>query len=206
MTIEEVISKCLSTGISCIAVTDHGAIEGALLAQRQAPFKVIVGEEILTKEGEVLGLFLKQTIPNGLPLLETALKVKEQGGLLGVPHPFDPLRGMFRAQDKLKNILTHLDLLEVFNSRSLIFNGSSKAKKFCLKYKLPGSAGSDAHSPGEIGMSYVEMEDFNSPASFLASLSRGHIKGKRSSFLVHIRTFTSRRIKGLLNPGNSKGP
>lgn len=201
MTADEIVARCLSKGINCIAVTDHGTIEGGLQVQKKAPFIVIIGEEVRTTEGEIMGLFLKQTIPDGLPLVESALRIKEQSGIVGVPHPFDPFRGLKKAGRNLESILSYLDLLEVFNSRSLIFDGAGKAKKFCLEHNLPGSAGSDAHTPDEIGTSYVEMEDFSSSTSFLASLSKGQIKGKHSNPLVHLRTFHHRRLKGMFNSG-----
>lgn len=201
MTADEIIARCLSKGINCIAITDHGTVEGGLQVQKKAPFTVIVGEEVRTTEGELMGLFLKQTIPDGLPLIESALRIKEQGGIVGVPHPFDPFRGLKKTGRNLESLLNYLDLLEVFNSRSLMFDGAGKARRFCLEHKLPGSAGSDAHTPGEIGTSYVEMEDFSSAASFLTSLSHGQIKGKRSSPLVHLRTFHHRRLKGMFNSG-----
>lgn len=196
---DEVIARCLETGINCIAVTDHGTVEGGLQVQKEAPFKVIVGEEVRTLEGEIQGFFLKQTIPDGLPLLETARQIKAQGGLVGVPHPFDPFRGLKKASRNLENLLPFLDLLEVFNSRSLLLDGSGKVRNFCQEHKLPASAGSDAHTPGEIGAAYVELEDFSSPAAFLTSLARGRIVGKRSSPLVHFRTFSRRRLKGWRN-------
>lgn len=169
--------------------------------QEKAPFKVIVGEEVRTTQGEIMGLFLKHTIPNGLSLLESALRIKEQGGLVGVPHPFDPFRGLKKVRQNLDSLLKYLDLLEIFNSRSFLLDGADKARRFCLEHNLPGSAGSDAHTIGEIGTSCIEMEDFSSPASFLKSLSKGTLKGKRSSPLVHFRTFNHRRLKGVFGPG-----
>jgi len=201
MAADEIIARCLGKGINCIAITDHGAIEGGLQVQKLAPFKVIVGEEVRTAEGEIMGLFLKEAVPNGLPLIESAVRIKAQGGIVGVPHPFDPFRGLKRTSQNLESLLHYLDLLELFNSRSLIFDGAGQARRFCLEHKLPGSAGSDAHTPGEIGTSWVEMEDFSSPASFLASLSRGRIKGKRSNPLVHFRTFHHKRLRGMFNSG-----
>lgn len=201
MTADEIVARCLTKGISCIAVTDHGTIEGGLQVQKKAPFTVIVGEEVRTTEGEIMGLFLKETVPDSLPLVESALRIKEQGGIVGVPHPFDPFRGLKKSSRNLESILSYLDLLEVFNSRSLIFDGSDKARRFCHEHNLPASAGSDAHTSGEIGASYVEMEDFSSPASFLTSLSKGQIKGKRSNPLVHLLTFHHRRLRGMFNSG-----
>lgn len=199
MTADQIVQRCLEKGITCIAITDHGTMEGGLLVQKKAPFRVIVGEEVRTREGEIMGLFLKETVPDGLPLLESARRIREQGGIVGVPHAFDPFRGLRKAGHNMQQLLPYLDLLEVFNARSLILNGSGKAKKFCLDHRLPGSAGSDAHTPGEIGAAYVEMEDFSSPSSFLASLAGGSVKGKRSNPLVHLRTFNHKRLKGLLD-------
>jgi predicted metal-dependent phosphoesterase TrpH len=86
------IDRCLRKGIDCIAVTDHNEIEGAFVIQKLAPFKVIVGEEVKTSEGEIIGLFLKELVPKGMSPEDTIDCIHEQGGLAVIPHPYDIFR------------------------------------------------------------------------------------------------------------------
>jgi predicted metal-dependent phosphoesterase TrpH len=183
---EQVVAHCLKIGISCIAVTDHNTIEGALKLKDIAPFHVIVGEEILTPSGEILGLFLQERIPRGLPAEEVIARIRKQGGLVCMPHPFARLaRAAFDPQT-LEAILPQIDIIEAFNSRSLLLRSSTQASKFAQSHGLPASAGSDAHTPGEIGNAYVEMPEFNSPPEFLRALAQGRVFGHRTNPLVHV--------------------
>ena len=184
----QVIERCLETGINCIAIADHGTIEGALEMQGLAPFTVIVAEEILTPRGEIMGMFLKEGIPSGLPLEQVIARIKAQGGLVSIPHPFDTLRGFGIGSEILEELAEQIDIIEVFNARSPLLRYSTKAKVFAQKYGIPGSAGSDAHTPNEIGNTYVEMPEFNSKDEFLQALTRGKIFGRRSSILVHFNS------------------
>jgi len=92
VTPERLVARCEKVGLSCIAVTDHNTVEGALAARKIAPFTVIIAEEVGSSEGEITGLFLQETIPAGLSPLETVRRIKDQGGLVSVPHPFDRSR------------------------------------------------------------------------------------------------------------------
>ena len=89
MSPETLVAKCQKAGLNLIAVTDHNTIDGALAVRSLAPFTVIIGEEVGSAEGEITGLFLTETIPRGLPPVETARRIKDQGGLVSIPHPFD---------------------------------------------------------------------------------------------------------------------
>ena len=89
VSLDKVVRACLKKQINCIAVTDHNQIEGAIRLQKMAPFKVIVGEEILTKEGEIIGLFLKKRISAGLSMKATINRIRNQGGIVYLPHPYD---------------------------------------------------------------------------------------------------------------------
>jgi len=186
MTLEQIVRKCLDRGINCIALTDHGNADGALRLQQIASFTVIVGQEVLTPDGEIMGLFLKETIPSGLSPSEAVSRIKAQGGLVGAPHPFDPLRGLKR--DTLENLLPQMDFVEVFNSRSLLWSHNTQAKRLASQHGLLATAGSDAHTPGEIGKAYVEMPEFAGKEDFRKSLAQGKIVGRRSSPLVHFAT------------------
>ena len=193
--LQQVIDRCLKTGINCIAIADHGTAEGALKAQGMAPFRVIVAEEILTPQGEIMGMFLKETIPSGLTIEETISQIRAQGGLVCIPHPFDTLARSALGGRILEEIVEQIDIMEVFNSRSPLPRTSNKALIFAHKHSIPQSAGSDAHTPREIGSAYVEMPEFNGKDDFLQALVTGKIFGRRSSPLVHFASAWSRLRK-----------
>jgi predicted metal-dependent phosphoesterase TrpH len=191
--LERIIQRCQETGINCIAVTDHNAIEGAFKMKELAPFTVIPGEEILTPNGEVIGYFLKEWIPSNQPIETVFAAIKAQGGLIGLPHPFDTFRGLHNlGSRRLEEFAAQVDVVEVFNARSPIPRDSGKARDFALKFGLPGTAGSDAHSPNEIGKTYIEMAAFDGKDSFLQSLRSGEVYSQRSSLLVHLRSILAR--------------
>ena len=193
--LQQVIDRCLKTGINCIAIADHGTAEGALKAQSLAPFRVIVAEEILTPQGEIMGMFLKETIPSGLTMEETISQIRAQGGLVCIPHPFDNLARSALGGRILEEIAEQIDVMEVFNSRSPLPQTSTKALIFAHKHSILQSAGSDAHTPREIGSAYVEMPEFNGKDDFLQALAKGKIFGRRSSPLVHFASAWSRLRK-----------
>jgi len=193
--LEDIISRCLETGINCIAIADHGTIEGALKMQNLAPFPVIVAEEILTPHGEIMGMFLKEGIPSGLSVEQVMSRIKAQGALVSLPHPFDPFRGLRLDSKRLKELAEQLDIIEVFNARSLLRRDSAKARAFAKKYDIPETAGSDAHTLNEIGNTYVEMPEFNGKDDFLQALRKGTISRHRSSPLVHFSSIWTRLKK-----------
>lgn len=190
--LEQIIERCLETGINCIAIADHGTAEGALKMQRIAPFPVIVAEEILTPHGEIMGMFLKETIPSGLSVEETISRIKAQGGLVNIPHPFDLFRQAALAKSKIEAIAGQIDLIEVFNARSLLRRTSVRAVEFARKYGIPQCAGSDAHTIPEIGKTYVEMPEFRGRDDFLEALKQGRISGQRANPLVHVNSVLAR--------------
>ncbi|MBA7601238.1 hypothetical protein ES703_08305 [subsurface metagenome] len=186
MSLEDIIARCLKTEINCIAVSDHGTVEGALKMQSLAPFKVIVGEEILTHNGEIMGIFLKEGISSGIPIEEAISRIKAQDALVCLPHPFDPFRGLRLNNNRLEKLAEQIDIIEVFNARSPLSGPTTKAQTFAMKYDLPGIAGSDAHSANEIGYTYVEMSEFNTKDEFLQALRKGKISTRKASYLVHL--------------------
>ncbi len=186
MSLEDVIRRCGEEGINCIAIADHGTIEGALKMQDLAPFPVIIAEEILTPHGEIMGLFLKEGIPSGISVEEAVSRIKAQGALVCLPHPFDPLRGIRLDTQRLEELAKQLDIIEVFNARIPLLHFSTKAQDLAIKYLIPGIAGSDAHTPREIGNTYIEMPEFKGQSDFLAALEKGKIHRFRASPLVHL--------------------
>jgi len=185
MPLEKIINRCLEVGINCVAIADHHTAEGALKMQDSAPFPVIVAEEILTPYGEIMGMFLKETIPSGLSVEQTISRIKAQGGLVCIPHPYDRLRHSALDNKMLEEVAEQIDVIEVFNARSVLPGASNKARVFAEKYGIPKSAGSDAHTPQEIGNAYVEMPEFNGRDDFLKALAEGKIFGRRSNPLAH---------------------
>ncbi len=190
----EIITRCQERGINCLAISDHGTIEGALAMQKIAPFKVIVAEEILTPRGEIMGVFLKEGIPSGLSVSETVARIRAQNALVLIPHPFDRFRPSALDNESLEELQAQgeIDAIEVFNSRTPLYRSSTKAEAFARKHGLPGSAGSDAHTPYEIGNAYVEMPEFSGRDDFLEALAQGEIFGHRTNPLTHFNSIWAR--------------
>jgi len=183
--LQQVIARCKQTEISCVAVTDHNTILGALKLRELAPFTVIVGEEINTRSGEIIGYFLTEEIPAKLPAEETVRRIKEQGGLVCIPHPFDRLRLSALRRQTLMELLPDIDIIEVFNSRVLLNRHNLSAWLFAQDHQLLASVGSDAHTAFEIGDTYVVMPEFNGREEILLALARGGLVRHKASLWVH---------------------
>ncbi len=179
------VEQCGRRGINCVAVTDHDTIRGAKAVRELADFKVIVGEEVRSSGGEVIGLFLSDEIPGGRTPDETVDRIKGQGGLVGVPHPFDRLRSALRHEDMVR-LRDKIDFVEALNARIVFASDNGRAWRFAEANGLAMSAGSDAHSPAEVGRAYVEMPEFDGPQGFLAALRAGQLAGRLSSPLIHM--------------------
>ena len=196
---ERLVSRCVQVGLNCIAVTDHNTIEGALAVQRIAPFMVIVGEEVRSSGGEITGLFMNETVPRGLSPVETAMTIKDQGGLVSIPHPFDRFRRGVITRPALEEVLPYVDIVEAFNSRNNMSADDRKAREFAREHGLLTSGVSDAHTAFELGRTYVEMPEFDGTADdFKRALAEGTIVGRRASPLVHLAT-TFTRLKRRLS-------
>lgn len=186
MSPEVLVERCQRAGIDCVAVSDHNGIVGALEVRRIAPFKVIVAEEVKTTEGEIIGFFLQREVPKGLTPEETVRAIRDQGGLVCVPHPFDRMRRSPLREEALLRIVADVDIIEAFNSRTTLRRDNERAARFAAEHGKRMGAGSDAHTPGEIGLAYVEMADFDGPEGFLRSLEKGRIVARRASPVVHV--------------------
>lgn len=194
---EGLIARCLEVGLDAIAVTDHNTIEGALATKAKAPFPVIIGEEVLSAQGEIIGLFLEKPVPKGLPVLETVARIREQGGLVVIPHPFDRLWRHRLLRKSLESILPQIDILEVFNARTVFPSDCARARRFAEEHGLPMGAGSDAHLLRELGYTYVEMPPFDGPKEFMAALKQSRVVGRPSGLWVHIPTTLGKRLPSL---------
>lgn len=129
-----------------IAITDHDRIDFALKAQAKLGNKIIVGEEITTSDGELIGLFLAQAIPPGLTAAQTIAAIKKQGGLVYVPHPFETVRkGVQKAT--LDAIAKDVDIIETHNGRAIFQNYGCHARAWVKEHKVAAASSSDAHGP-----------------------------------------------------------
>lgn len=177
------VEACLAKGINCIAVTDHNEVDGAKAVARIAPFKVIIGEEIRTRDGEISGLFLKERIPPNLSARQTIREIRRQKGLVYIPHPFAAGVTMRLNSAILEAVAGEVDILEGWNSRGLLRSDDLRAQQWALKHGVPFAAGSDSHTRFELGSAYVEMDDFKTPAQLLKNLKRGVLVGRKTNVL-----------------------
>jgi predicted metal-dependent phosphoesterase TrpH len=181
----DVVAAARARNLDRIAITDHNEIEGAFRVRDLAPDLVIVGEEVKTAEGvDVTGLFISKKIPKGTPALETAQAIREQGGLVYVPHPFAGGKGL--GPEVLEAIAPWVDIVEIFNARIHKPALNQKAVDWARERGLPGGAGSDAHTLREIGRGVIEVPDYDGKDGLLEALRSGAVVGRYSSYLVHL--------------------
>lgn len=186
---EDLIAACVHKGIDRVVVTDHNTIAGALEARAIDPQRVIVGEEVMTTEGELLAAYLEEEVPPGLSPIEAIVRLRDQGAFISVSHPFDIYRKGHWEEHSLAQIAPHVDAIEIFNARCLMPDSNRKAEAFAHQHSLAGTVGSDAHTLIELGRAVLILPDFSNAASLRASLSDAHYETKLSSPLIH---FTSR--------------
>ena len=177
-TVDELVDAVIASAIDVLCITDHSTTRGAEELQNVLPCRVVIGEELRTGPGELLGLFLTERIPFGVTPEEFCRRVRDQGGIVSAPHPFDPLRNAM-APDVLRTLAEKglLDVVEVFNAKVSLQHLNHTAVDFAKEFDLPGVVGSDAHVPEAIGAAYIEMPDFADAAEFLAHLPRGVVCG-----------------------------
>ena len=192
-TIDELAERVEQERLDVVFITDHNVTAAAVqAAERGIGAQVIVGEEIRTQDGDVIGLFLTDRIPYVLPLAEAIAKIREQGGLVYLPHPFDPGRSTLKPAISERLCSEGIaDVVEVFNAKIEDPEWNRRAANLAARYDLPGGAGSDAHDPDGIGAAYLEMPDFDGPADFLAALRQATITGE---YRPHAIRYARRRV------------
>jgi len=183
---ERLLEHCQRVGIDRVAITDHNEIWGALAAKALAPERVIVGEEIHTTQGELLGYFMTEHIPGGLEPVETIQRLRAQGAVISIPHPFDKTRGPQWTLDQLLSIIPLVDAIETFNARCLTNQPNKQAASFAQEHRLLETVGSDAHTLTEVGRASMTMPPFTEPAGFLDSLTCAQLHTRLSSWFVHL--------------------
>jgi predicted metal-dependent phosphoesterase TrpH len=186
----DLIMHAEAIGLGAIAVTDHNVFGGALETARLArdhELQVILGEEIKTDgQGEVIGLFLTEEIPRGLPFAETVAAIKEQGGLVYLPHPFDRMHSI-PDPATLQRHLADIDVFEVYNARLLFEAYNEEALRFARKYNLTAGAGSDAHVLQGVGTGALRMRAFRGAEEFRLSLGSAQVL-RRPRSLVYLQS------------------
>src|SRR5437763_6187835 len=182
--VEDLLTHAETEGLSAIAITDHNAFGGALEAlAATTSLTVIPGEEIKTDgQGEVIGLFLSEEIPRGLPFAETLAAIHEQNGVAYLPHPFDRMHSIPDAAT-LRRHLDEIDVFEVYNARLLFDAYNEEALRFARKYNLTMGAGSDAHVLQGVGTGALRMREFHDREEFLASLGSAQLLRRPQSLL-----------------------
>ena len=182
------VRAAAASGLTHLAITDHDRIDGALEARDHAPdgLTVIVGEEVKTADGDLICLFLERPLAPGRPAIETIAAAREQGGLVGVPHPFDRYRNSLLRTSSLTSFVGLIDWVETWNARVVGRSGNEQATDFALEHHLPGVAVSDAHSTLEVGVAYniVEGADPSTAEGLLLALSKLELVPGRASYFV----------------------
>ena len=197
---EDVVRAAAARGLTHLAVTDHDRIDGALRARDLARpgLTIIVGEEVKTADGDLICLFLERAVPPGRTALETIAAVREQGGLVGIPHPFDRFRNSLLREARLASLATRVDWVETHNARIIGSSGNERAAELAREHGLPGVAVSDAHSVMEISVSYTVMTgDPSTPEGLLAALATAELVTGRASYIVRGITPVAKVIQRL---------
>jgi len=194
---EHFIRTAVERGLTHVAITNHNNVEGAIAVRDKVAelgladkLTVILGEEVSTADGEVVGLFLTKTIPRGLSANETADEIHRQGGLVSIPHPFDPFRASHIKEGPLRNLaeVSKIDMVEVFNCRVTLQRHNLEAAEFATQYGIPGIAASDSHSSFEVAMAFNAMPQFETADELRTLLPDNDWHASRSTVLIHLTT------------------
>ena len=176
-----------AAGIDVVCATDHNTIEGALRLRELAEgVRVIVGEEISSRDGEIIGLFLEQPVPRDRSAEETIALIKEQGGIVSIPHPFSRNRLYHIKRAALERVYSQIDCIEIFNAREAFAADNRRAEAFAKEHDLPGAVGSDAHRVSEIGRAWIEVDEFAGRDDFVAALRGGSVHGRLTGSAIHL--------------------
>jgi len=181
----KLLKKCDRIGIDRFAVTDHNVMDGAIELKKIAPERVIMGEEIQTTQGELIGYFMSEWVPPGLTPMDTITRLRSQGAVISIPHPFDVIRSQGWTQAQLERIAPHVDAIETFNARCFSNQPNENAKEFADRWNKLETVGSDAHSLWEVGRANLLMPNFTDAASFLLALKDAQKITRKSPAWVH---------------------
>ena len=174
--------KILQSGeLDCIAITDHNETSFARIMHKKLGERIIIGEEIGTPEGEIIGLYLKETIPGGIRLDEAVASIKHQGGLVYIPHPYEKFRKGLR-HTSIDRIVSDIDIVEVFNGRGRFRGKSTLAQQFALKNNIPQAASSDAHGLKGLGVTTSNLSSFPTQKTLKSLLTKAILEKNYAPF------------------------
>ena len=197
--------RCLEQGIAVQAITDHDKIWGAKRLKEMvqgSELTVIVGEEITSADGEIIGLFLDELVAPGMSAEETVAAIREQGGLVLLPHGFDPLKRKRLNPKALERIKGEIDIVETFNTRVSKPKWNGVAEDWAVRHSLPRSGGSDAHTLRDIGTAWAETTERRilAPEDLLQALHQARVGGKwvhpASAFAYKMFDWLHSRLRG----------
>ena len=184
--------KCCLLKINAIAITEHDNIAGSIAfkkfcEKRKKHILVIVGEEIFTSEGEIIGLYLKENIPANLSAKETIYRIQRQNGLIYIPHPYDTKRQRTVLKETvISNNKESIDCIEVHNGRNISSEYDKRQSAIAEKYNLNQVIGSDAHTWIEIGRDYMEVNILpDSPEKFRLAIQNAVFHPKKCIRIAH---------------------
>lgn len=187
------IERAREIGLHKVAVTEHNRLDGALAAKALAPDLVIVGEEIKTTHGEIIGYYLQEEVPRGLSPAETIARLRDQGAVITIPHPLDGLRTSAMRLQTVLTVIDEVDALEVLNARCVRATDNTAALALATERKKLITAGSDSHTLFELGRCYLEMPPFADDAeSFRVALHHARPAGMISPFWPHFASTYAR--------------
>ena len=204
----KVVRAAAARGLTHLVVTDHDRIDGALRARDAAPdgLTVIVGEEIRTADGDLIAAFLESAVAPGSSAADTIAAVRAQGGVVGIPHPFDRFRGSLLRDARMEALAPLVDWVETHNAR-LVGAGNERAATFARDHDLPGVAVSDAHTIVEVGVAYTALGgDPSTPDGLLAALRQLELVAGRASYVVRLWTPVARGIQRVRGQGRRHTP
>jgi predicted metal-dependent phosphoesterase TrpH len=192
-----IVATCLRRGLGAFAIADHNALDGSRAAAElvasyefadfmerhysgRPPPRVVVAQEINTRDGEAMGMFISRPLTRGLSLAETIIEIHEQGGLVNIPHPFTRIAHRRPRLEFMERFADDIDVVEVYNARNFYIQDDRLALDFARRHNLGRSAGSDAHFRNEIGRGYVLIKDFDGRDSFLESSKAAVPAGRKT--------------------------
>jgi predicted metal-dependent phosphoesterase TrpH len=196
------VERAIDIGLTHLAITDHERIDGALRGVDAAGDRltVIVGEEVRSRDGDLIGLFLERAVPPGLSASETAAAIHEQGGMVGLPHPFDGFRASGGSQagegeEAIAELAASVDYVEVHNARAYR-DANPQAAAFAARHGLPGVASSDAHSIMELGVATTILHGpFSTAAELRTLLPTANLVTGRATYYVRLWTPVAKLVQ-----------
>jgi len=183
---ESLLEACRRKGIDRLVISDHNTIRGALECHNLDAKRVIIGEEVMTQAGELLGIFVTEEVPPGLPPMEAVRRLHAQGAFISISHPFDVYRKGHWQKEQLLEILPYVDAIETFNARCLRAEFNRQAEAFAREQQIAGTVGSDAHAAFEVGRACLRLAEFHDRESLRQALSSAQAYTRLSPPWVHL--------------------